>query len=1219
MPSNGHRWGFAAMACLLVALVLSVPNALKAQTTTASLDGFVTDVSGAVVPGATVELVNEGTNVKLVMKTDQRGYYFFKFLLPASYKLTVTVTGFETFVRSGMVLQVQQVARVDVALKPGTISTKVEVTGEAPRLDTADASQSQVVNLNEMLNLPGVGRNPLAFAQLSPNIVGVGGQPQGGGQNFSANGGRLDTTDVLMDGVTINSQDFNSGVHDTLFTPTSDEIQEMKVMTNTFSAEYGLSGNAIITMVSRTGTNHLHGNIFEYHSDNDLDAQSFFGNQQGAASKIPVTRSNTAGGVVGGPVYIPKVYDGRNKTFFFEHWERLFIPGNSDPITQTVPTALEKTGDFSQSYLSDGTAVTVYNPNAYNANACAYIGTPPQYVCGLRTAYPGNGSGSAPGTYIDPSTWNPIAKAVLPFYPAPTSLGQGPEHLNNFFWLGKTNYNWYEEDIRIDQNFTANQRLAVRYSRQPSSNAVSSNPWGAGNYMVGDGIYSGWTNLPQHATVNYTNVFTPTTILNLQYGIVRLRATSGLIGVPTNWKYTDFGYVSDIGVSRAPEYFMQGYADIGPSLWSGEYGGDSGNAQTTHQTSGSLTKVMGIHTFKMGGEARFILANQNAPGLNVAAFDMGDAATQEAPLVAVPGQGNSLAAMMSGWGGSFSGATNGMGTDIGIATSSRQYAEYLTDDIRLTHKLTVSAGFRYEQNIPVTERHNYLNYLDYNIPSPDVSQAPGYSNLTGGYVYNTPGHRHPYNTDWHDFGPRLGLAYQVSPKVVLRGGYGLFYGLSSGQVTGELADGYTATTPYIWSGDGGVTQSSPINNPFPGGIVPVTGSSLGAATTLGGEAYGPVPSWNLTPRIEQWSLSVERELPGNSVVEIAYSASHGYHMGDGIARAIDMVEPASDLAQGASLLTDVNNPLYPYYPASSAGQPLDSPTVPAFWLMGRFPQYYLFEGRPGPPMGKSFYNSLVFRFTRRMAKGLQFTAHYTYSSSISNSDTADDPNLDWLECAANVCGSNGDRARAQNWGDLQQEISPAVSDITNRFVADYVYELPWGRGRAFGSNWGRTLDAIAGGWKSGGVITIQSGPPIAPHLASWQLANNGGFRQRPDLVGNPNTKGPINSRLGELGESTYLNSSAFMQPPPFVFGSAPRFMSNARGPGWHTMDFSLFKQFYFTENRDRYLELRGEASNVFNTPIFGQPDSTYGDSTFGSISSQVNGPRSMLLTLKLYF
>ncbi len=1193
MLSKRHRCGFAAVMCLLSALFLGAPNALRAQTYMATLEGLVTDSSGAVIPGASVELVNEGTNLKLTTKTDERGYYFYKFLQPASYKLTVTVSGFETFVRSGMALQVQQAARVDVALKPGSVSTKVEVKGEAPRLDAVNAAQGQVVNLEEMLNLPMIGRNPLGFAKLSPNIVGVGGQPQSGGQNFSANGGRLDTTDVLLDGVTINVQDFNSGVHDTLFTPTADEIQEMRVQTNTFSAEYGMSGNAIITMATRSGTNQLHGDIFEFHQDSALNANGFFDNKQ-AGFKKAVSRRNTAGGVVGGPVYIPHVYDGRNKTFFFEHYERLFIPGSPYTVKQTVPTALEKAGDFTQTYDSAGDLVSIYDPNTYDSTT------------GLRTQYASN--------KIDPSTWNPIATNVLPFYPTPTSAGDGPEHASNFYWLGKTNQSWYEEDIRIDHNFTPNQRLAVRYSIAPSSSRVSSNPWGEGNYMVGDGIYNGSSSKPQHATINYTNVLTPTTILNVQYGLVRLRTTGGLIDVPHDWKYSDFGYVSDIGVSRAPEYFLQGYADIGPSLWSGTYQGNSGNAQTTQQISGSLTKVRGMHTFKVGAEGRFILANQNSPGLNAAAFDMGQSATRSSPESTSAAEGNSLATMMAGWGGSYSGATNGMSTDIGIATSSRSYAFFLADDMRVTSKLTVSAGLRYEVNIPVTERHNYLNYLDYNITTPYVSEAPGYSNLKGGYVYCTPDNRHPYDTDWHDFAPRLGFAYQFAPKMVVRGGYGLFYGLSSGQVTGELADGYTATTPYIWSNDGGRTQTSPINNPFPSGIVQVTGSSLGSATTLGGEAYGPVRSWNLTPRIEQWSLSIERELPGNSVVEIAYSGSHGYHMGDGIARAVDMTYPSSELSLGSALYDQVTNPFYGYYPASAAGASLNTPTISRYELLSPFPQFYLFEGRPGPPMGKSFYHSMVLRYTRRMAKGLQFTAHYTWSKSISNSDTADDPNLDWLTCAANVCGSNGNRARAQNWGNLELERSVAVSDITNRFVTDFVYELPWGRGRTYGAKWGRGLDMLAGGWKTAGIITVQSGAPIAPHLSSWTLPNNGGFRQRPNVVGNPNTSGSINSRI-----YNFLNSDAFEFPDPYKFGTAARFLSNVRGPGYHQMDFSLFKQFFITENRDRYFEFRAEASNLFNTPIFGMPDSTFGNSSFGVISSQINGARSMQLSLKLFF
>jgi hypothetical protein len=1200
------------MACLLFALVLSVPNALKAQTTMASLDGIVTDSSGAVIPGATVELVNEGTNVKQINKTDERGYYFFKFLLPASYRLTVTVNGFETFVRSGMVLEVQQVARVDVALKPGTISTKVEVTGEAPRLDTANATQGQVVNNTEMTNLPELGRNPLAFAQLSPNIVGVGGQPQGGAQNFSANGGRLDTTDVLLDGVTINVQDPNSGVHDTLFTPTTDEVQEMKVQTNTYSAEYGLSGNAIITIVSRTGTNHLHGDIFEYHSDNDLDAQGFFANMAGA--KIPVSRNNLFGGVVGGPVYIPKVYDGRNKTFFFEHYERVDVPGSPDPYTASVPSALEKSGDFSQSETlgpnNTVLPVTVYNPNQYNPNACATING--QQVCGIRAPYPGNGSGSGPGTYIDPSTWNPVAQHVIPFYPSPNVAGSGPAHVGNYYWVGKSVYNWYEQDIRVDQNFTANQRLAVRYSRQPTSSLVDSNPWGAGNYMAPDGIYSGSGSKPQHATANYTNVINPTTILNVQYGVIRFHSSSGIIDDPRNWSWSSWGYKEDLGINRPPGFFTDDkYSDIGPSLWSGDYGSAAGTSQTTHQISGSLTKVKGIHSFKVGGEQRFTLMNQMAPGINAASFDICQADTEESPTTSAPGQGASIASLMAGWGEHCRG-TSYMLTSAGIADSARQTGLFISDDIRATRKLTVSAGLRYEVNTPLTERHNRLTWTDLNMPVPSLDQSG--LDITGADVYTTQDHRHPFNADWHDFGPRLGLAYQFAPKWVARGGYGLFYGLSSGQITGEFGDGYTSQTNYIGSQDGGKTIYSTLDNPFPTGLVPITGDKMGSEEELGTyQVHGPIPSWNLTPRIEQWSLGIERELPGNSVVEIAYTGSHGYHMGDGIVRDISNLYPVADMYKYGSQLGDqVTNPLYGYYPASATGAALNTPTVPLYQTLEPHPQFIRIHGRPGPPMGKSFYDAAYIRFTRRMAKGLQFTAHYAWSKSITNSETADDNNLDWLLCVANGCG--GTRAYAQDWENLELDRSPDLSDITQRLISDFVYELPWGRGRTFGSHWNTALDSIAGGWKASGILTLQSGPPIAPHMDANGLLDNGNFLQRPNIVGKPATSGSVGSRL-----ANYLNPGAFAVPPAFTFGDAPRLMGYARAPGWRSMDFSLFKSFYFTENRSRYLEFKAEAYNLTNSPVFGYPDSTYGDSAFGVIGSTVNGSRSMQLSLRLFF
>jgi hypothetical protein len=1208
----------------LFALLLSVPSALKAQTALASLEGLITDSSGAVVPGAAVELVNEATGVKLTMKSDQRGYYLFTLLQPSSYRLTVTMPGFEMFVRSAMALQIQQNARVDVALKPGAVSTKVEVTGEAPRLDTVSATQGQVISSNEMSDLPGgigTGRGPLQFLELTPTVVGGGGNI-GAGLTASFNGSRLGTTDVLMDGVTILSQDPNAGMFDQRYSPTLDIVQEMKVQTNQFSAEYGLTGGAVVTMVTRSGSNMIHGDAYEFNQTQHFSANSWFLNAGGYGNSVkPVSRLNDFGFVVGGPVYLPKVYDGRNKSFFFYHWEKVAKGSAQYTVLQTVPTAAADTGDFSAVENSAGVPVNIYNPSTYNPTT------------GLRTQYPGN--------IINPTTtpWDPVGKKVISFLPAPTGLGSTPADLNNFYYLMPLQSPWYQEDFKFDENITANQRISFRFSRTPSEATPGGNAWGAGNYMTPyTSNYSASTTRPVQSTATYTNVINPTTILNIQGGVNRYYSSSGALGEPSNWQAQSWGYANNLGLTRPPVYWLDEYTTIGPDVWEGNLGTNF-VADTIDQIAATLTKVKGKHTFKFGFEQRFSYNNQAGPGMTTGGFDVDAFGTRQNPTVppTTGNQGDALATLMAGWGGNESmgnGASLGgyVGTSLGIAAGSRQSGLFAQDDFRVTSKLTLNLGLRWDVNWPYSERWNRIDSIDPYMASPLNTYFAGEGLTTllqGGYVYASPDHRHVYDTDLHDFAPRIGFAYQFHPKWVARGGYGLFYGISVDQIDNIVAPGYAATTAYNWSANGGATLTNPFDNPFPNGNVPVTGSGLGAAENLGNSLSGPVPDYNLSARVEQWSFSIERELPGNSVLEIGYSGVHAYHLGEGSATGLLGAMPVSALSYGCLLnscsghLNDgtvvtggsVANPYYGALNVMAPGSSQDVPTIPTYQYLSPYPQYSGVSAAPGPPMGKSYYDAGFVRFTRRMAKGLQFTAHYTWSKSLDNSTTANDGADDSINCITNNCIQNNTGIFIQDWGNLMQEKAVSLNDVTNRLVSDGVWDLPFGRGRTLGSHWNRALDAVAGGWKTSGVLTIQSGAPIVAHLAGGgDLGDGSGFDQRPNLSGNPVTKGSVESRLGD-----YLNANAFSAPAPYTFGTAPRTLSGARAPGWRELDMDIFKSFYFTGDQTRYLEFRVQVTNVPNHPLFSYPNSVVNGGSFGAITSTMNSPRSALASLKLYF
>lgn len=1205
----------------LLCLITGFPTRLYSQAYTATLEGVVTDSSSAVMPGTKVEITNVATNVKQTKQTNDRGIYYFPFLPPGPYRLRVEARGFKAFERTDIILQVQQSVKINIELSPGEINTMMEVTGEAPRLDNVNATLGRVVENISIDKLPNAGRDPLALAQLSPAIVPVGGYKMGGGVNFSANGGRLNITDVLLDGVTLNQQEHNGGIQYLDFMPTTETVQEFKVQTNSFSAEYGMSGNAVISMVSKSGTNDLHGDAFYIHNRNSLRANNFFSNAAGLQLCPPERRvcviSHRLGAAGGGPVYIPKVYNGRDKTFFYFHYERDQNPASAASEIDHVPTVLEKNGDFSQTFKSDGSPITIFDPTTVRQNTSG---------AWMRDPFAGN--------IVPKSRWNSVASTVMPFYPDPKSEGRTPAHLDNYTWQGTSTNSWYQLNAKIDHYFTDKQRISGRYSRQYSANQGNENPWGncpsgysgnqvwcnaTGNFMLPEGYSIGFS-MNQSAFLDYTYTINPTTILSVRGGVTRHNSPSDRVGAQGSFDEKALGFSGTaLQIQMPPRLWMEDYTSIGESPWFGAV-----NAGDMTHFMASLTRVQGVHTLKAGGEGRFQRLNYAQPPYNTADFDFCRRETAQQPLNPGTNDGSALASFMLGFGGSCVTGRNQQGFVIVPMNSARSYSWYVSDEYRVTSKVTLSFGLRYELNLPVTERHNRQSWIDLSLVNPIAAEVaahplaqafPNLTNLRGGYAYASSSQRYPWDVDKNDLAPRFGFAYQFARNMVVRGGYGIFYGLSSAQANVDPPSVYASSTNAIWSLDGGVHQNASITNPFPNGInVPIgyqmaTNPALGQFVDLGGVLYAPVRSVNVTPQIQQWSVSIQRELPANSVFEMAYSGSKGTHLGFGTGRDLLNMFPTSALSLGDQLYDQLPNP---FYGLVSASQNLGgSATISRAQLLKPYPQFYRVYMRPGPPQGNSIYHALQLTFSKRLTHGLQITSHYTWSKLISDSDSADDPNLDWL---AGSIAANGDgRPTIQNWGDLRQERSVSILNIPHRFVADFSYQLPFGRGQLVGRSMNRVVDAFVGGWQINGLMTLAAGPPLIPHYASTNLGGAIRVQQRPNLLSDPSTSGPIQSRL-----NGYLNAAAFSAPAPYTFGSAPRVL-NQRGPGFRGIDASMFKQFFLSENRSRYIELRVEVFNATNTPVFGVPGTTLGASNFGVISSQVNSPRVVQLQGKIYF
>ncbi|MDQ1473324.1 MAG: hypothetical protein QOJ99_4804 [Bryobacterales bacterium] len=1114
------------------------------------------------IPAADIIVENEATNVRQTTKTNASGRYFFASLPPGTYKLSAASPGFKTLIRSGLVLQVQQQANVDLVMTPGELTTSVTVSGEAPRLDSVSATLGRVVDNAAVLSMPLSSRNTLDLAMLAPGVSGTTGFT---GTNFASNGTRNSQSDVLIDGTTVSVQEQNGGVTDTKFRPSVEAVQEMKVMTNSFSAEFGNTGGTVVTMVTRSGTNELHGSAFEFLRNSALNANTFFANRSGR-SLVPFRR-NQFGGAIGGPVVLPRIYNGKDRTFFFFHYEGTRQSSQSTTLT-TVPTAREKLGDFSDTRDGAGRLITIYDPETVHA------GTQPGTL--VRDPFPNN--------TIPRNRFDPVAAYSMQFYPEANLPGNAFTRLNNFFNAGSRASNEYQTTIKIDHNITSAQRVAARYS-QYRITGISPNLWGNWMNPFDDGPNSPG-DVTRNGSADYTYTVSPTTVMNLRWGVARQYG----VRVPfceqcPEFDINAFGFQGPMSTMIPPNFQPESYQSLGTRPQARVRRGEDVN-----HFVGNLSKVAGRHTIKFGGDARIYRLNYAQPGWSSVSFNFSRLTTSRDPFRGDSLQGNGLASMLLGWGSSGQQST---GAYSSWASSS--YGIFVQDDWHPTNKLTFNLGLRYELDSPRTERYNRVSWVDPLVISP--VRAPGLPELRGGLVFATADNRSPLDTDLNNFAPRFGFAYNFHPKYVVRGGYGIYYGISAAQNRSQLGQGFNTSTPWNTSLDGGVTRYASLSRPFPDGIDVPPGNSQGLNTFVGRSISGPIRSWGTKPYYEQWSFSIQHELPANSVLEIAYFGNKGVHLYFGNNTALNRIDPKY-LSLGASLNDVVPNPFFGVItdPLSA----LSKPTVTRIQLLRPYPQFTGVSGVTGPPTANSIYHALQLQFTKRYSHGLSMSAHYTLSKMLDDDSLTG--GLGWL---------GYDAGGIQSYGNLKLERAVSVYDRTHRAVVDFAYELPFGRGKKFGGGMPAWVDWIGGGWQANGILSLQSGAPLVPALTGGVLPD---ARQRPNLLRDPGRPGSITENL-----NGYLDPAAFSRPEPYTLGTAPRTISSLRAPGSRNLDASLFKNLYFTESRRLYLQLRGEAFNITNTPIFAAPDMNFGSSSFGVISGQANSPRQLQVAMKLYF
>ena len=1142
----------------IAGLLMNALGVVANAQLTAQISGIVRDSSGAVVSNAVVSMANEATGIGREAKTNDVGIYTIPLLQPGTYRINVQADGFRAVSRSGIVLKVAQTATLDFDLEVGGVSESITVTDSAPLLDSGSNAIGAVVDPEKVEDLPMLGRNSNALVTLVPGVratrqTTLNAVLESHYQFFSINGSRPNQSQFMLDGGNNTNLTFNGPE----YSPQVEEVQQFRIQTSNFSAEYANSGGGVINVVSKSGTNQFHGSLFDYFRNNVLSANDFFSNSVGRPR--PVLRYNQFGGTIGGPVI-------RNRTFFFFSYEGL-RQQSPTVVTTSVPTDLQRAGDFSGTFSSAGQLVVIYDPLTTIPNP----NNPSTYI---RSAFTGN---RIPQNRIDP-----VAKNIQSYFPAPNSAGNPGTNLNNFFFSGPAQRATDNFSGRVDHQLNASTSLMARVSRANLSNWTNPATFGESNLAS-----PGYSTKPQHHPYvlgKVTKTFTPTLFGEFVVSWAR-------------WFYQSFGLSNGFDPTKLgfPEYLAKNSISLGfPAIAPGEMSSlgnyfNEYDVSDRYEGKANLSKIHGKHVFKFGGMYGMGLYTTRLANNSTGSYSSSAAFTQGPnPLVSSTTAGFGYASFLLG---TMSGGTHNV-TELHGDYSVPYYGVYFQDDYKVTQHLTLNVGLRWEYERPRIEANNQVANFDFN----SSARLANGATARGGLLF--PGVGDVANENWNpnrkNFGPRFGLAYSFGDNTVVRAGYGIFYSNTWGNGRNNNAlpqTGFVCSTPVANTLDNGLTPYAVLSNPFPTGFCQATGSSAGLLTNLGQSLF--ILDRNAPqPYVQSWNFDIQRKLPWDTVAEIAYSGSHGVHL-MGI-QEWDQLAP-----QYLSLASQLNSLVpNPFYGAVTQGS-LAASSITLGQLLRPYPQFLGVSSR-NASYGNSNYHAMLVRVEHRLSKGFTIQGAYTVSKEID----------DMIPSVNGFPGESFSGAPPQNFYNLRGERALASWDTPQTLVLSYIYELPFGPGKPFGSQ-GGAVGKIIGGWQINGNTTFQSGPPLMINGGN----GSGSFAgtQRPNWSGaDASLSGPISQRLLK-----FFDTSAFSFNLPFTFGNAPRMMPNLRGPGVRNFDISVFKNTQITEKIK--LQIRAEAFNAFNRVQFAIPNTSINSTAFGVISGQQNIPRNIQLAMRLLF
>jgi len=1113
-----------------------------------SLRGRITDPKDAVVPLAKVTVVEDATSVSSSTITNQQGQYSFPALQPSTYTLIVEAPGFKKLEKKDIIIATQSSVDADAKLDIGAVTETINVTAEAELLVTAEASNGSVIDRQKLEDLPNLGRDPFMLARLSEGVVWTGNpkfdrmEDQSGQSQMSIAGGPTAGNNYTLDGISI-----TDSTNRAVIIPDQDSVGEMKVQANTYDASMGRTGGGVFNATLRSGQNRMHGSAFGLLRAQPLLANTFFSNKAG----LPIEQQpfKNYGDSLGGPVRIPKIYDGRNKTFFFVSTEG-YRQFDAIASTSQVPTMLERNGDFSQSLYKNPSGAlvpwTMYDPLSTNLTT------------GARTPFTNN--------VIPLSRIDPIGKNIASYFPQPTSA-PASYGASDYTVSLRTQDRADQGTFKLDQSVSSWLKLSGSYLHY-GSQEPSNQTW------PGSIATPGQTTIYRHVDSTQSNAvatLSPTTVLTVRFGYNRFPDYEPQFS--KGFKLTQLGFPSSV------DALTPGSPDF-PAISTGEftsYGGGTASWTVYFSTSFNteITKFVGKHSLKAGVEWR-ALHDASSTSLGPSSFSFSSGFTSQTPTKTVTGTGGGLATMLLGY----------PGGSVTTGSFFNDYVHYgaffVQDDYRVTPKLTVNFGFRGEHETnPAEENNKFLidadlskvNPLQASVPSLTLMGQARYAGVNGNP-------NHAGNPLGIKAGPRIGLAYSADSKTVFRGGWGIFWAPQS--FSAQNATGYSQSTSIVSSTNNNYTPISSLTNPYPNGLTPISGNSLGALAAIGSGITATDPGNRSPGYVEQMSFDVQRTISKNIALKVGYIGSHTLDRPFTI--ALNQLNPSYFSLGSSGLSKVVSNPFYGFAPNTvSLGT---STTLAQSALLVQYPEYTSVS--LSTAMGRATYYSFYGKGDWRLKYGLILGFTYTWSRNMAlgTPQNYDAPII------------------PQAWGR-------AGTDQPNSYSQSFTYQLPFGKGKTFLHD-NKVLDLILGGWSIQSQAVIHSGTPLGVSQTNSNTGCNGCGQFVTATGISAQSAGSVDARL-----YNWFNPAAFSITPAFSFGNVNPALT-VYSPPLFNIDGSIFKTVTIKEHYK--VQFRGEVLNTTNTVLFGSPATNISTaSTFGQITTQTNFPRLVSLGARITF